>query len=273
MKATRVWPQRLGEGTQELAAFHAEFDAELKSLLDLPPVAAGMTVLDAACGDGFYLSALEEKVGPSGLVLGLDASLDTLREMANADKQKLIAGTVAASPLARGRLDAVLCCQSLFSLPEPVQTLATLAELVRPGGAVVVIENDSLHQLLLPWPPELELAVRAAEYASFREKSPHPRKFYVGRHLPACLRAAGLEPLGFATRTMDRAAPLQPAAERFLRLHLRQLHMRVADHLAPDSRRELDALLGSDSGHSWFRDPSFTFTWLNVVAWARKPVD
>jgi len=258
------------ESTQELSAFHQAFAAELRALLERVPITHGMRMLDAACGDGFFVSGLEARVGHQGIVVGLDASATILRQMADPKCQKLVAGRLDQAPLAAGRFDGVLCCQSLFSLPEPVSSLAQLAEYVRPGGIVIVIENDSLHQLMLPWPPELELALRSAEYDSFRERSPQPQKFYVGRHLPGLFQEAGLESLGYFTDTIDRTAPLEPSAEEFLRLHLRGLQKRVAGHLSEQANRELRTMLQGDDGLSWFRVPTFTMTWLSVVAWARR---
>jgi ubiquinone/menaquinone biosynthesis C-methylase UbiE len=259
------------ESTRELSSFHEAFGNDLRRLFDRMPVFTGMRVLDAACGDGFYVSALESRVGPNGVVVGLDASVSILRDLGRPSTHNYVAGRLDRAPLRTGRFDAVLCCQSLFSLPEPVQSIAQLAKLVRPEGLVIVIENDSLHQLMLPWPPELEIALRSAEYDHFRNRSAHPRKFYVGRHLPYCFAEAGLEPAGFFTKTFDRVAPLDPAVSEFLQLHLRGLEKRIAGRLSSQDERSLRDLLGDDDGLTWTREPTFTVTWQSVLAWAKRP--
>ena len=47
-----------------------------------------------------------------------------------------------------------------------------MVRLARPGGTVAVLEDDSLHQVLLPCPVEVELALRAAELKGFVGESP-----------------------------------------------------------------------------------------------------
>ncbi len=84
-------------------------------------------------------------------------------------------------PFAPASFDVVWCAQSLFSLPEPLAAVTRMAELAKPGGLVAVLEDDTLHQVLLPWPIDVELAVRTAEWAALVDQSAHPRKFYVGR--------------------------------------------------------------------------------------------
>lgn len=250
----------------ELGAFHREFEGELRSLLSELPFRSGMKVVDAACGDGFFVDLLAERVGETGLVIGLDSNLPILLS-SETDQQALLAGALERPPFVFGQFDAVFCCQSLFSLPDPVQTLRRLAAWVRPKGFVAVLENDSLHQLMLPWDPKLELAIRAAEYAAFKVMHANPRKFYVGRHLPQCLREAGLEPRGFHTRTMDRLSPLTNDAESFLSAHLYSIVDRVSAHLDPWAKVELNDLIGVDRARIWLRESGFTFTWLNVLAW------
>ena len=63
------------------------------------------------------------------------------------------------------------------------------------GGLVAVLENDTMHQLFLPWPVSLELPLRATELRSFLGGSRNSSKYCVGWRLPAILAAAGLEPL------------------------------------------------------------------------------
>jgi SAM-dependent methyltransferase len=103
--------------------------------------------------------------------------------------------------------DLVWCAQSLFSLPDPVVAIGHMSRMLRPGGLVAVLENDTLHQVLLPWPVALELPLRAAELRSFQEESRTSSRYYVGRRLPAALAAAGLDPEQTTTLAFDRQAP------------------------------------------------------------------
>jgi SAM-dependent methyltransferase len=166
--------------------------------------------------------------------------------------------------------DLAWCAQSLYSFPEPIAALKKIAAALKPDGLVVVLENDTLHQLLLPWPTELELVVRSAEFAALAAESKRPGKYYVGRRLPAVFAEAGLEPLGFTTQAIDRAAPLTEPLERFLSCYLKRLRERIAPHIAADDAAEFADVASPDGARFLLRQPHFTCTWINVVAWGRK---
>ncbi|MBX6315754.1 MAG: class I SAM-dependent methyltransferase, partial [Isosphaeraceae bacterium] len=231
-----------------LAAYHAAFAPELRRMIGALPLKRGDRVLDVACGDGAYTPWLAERVQPDGLVVALDISPAYLavarRKPAPSKRAGYIAAALERLPFAEGTFDFAWCAQSLFSLPEPVAALQQMARVVRPGGFVAVLEDDALHQLLLPWPIEIELAVRAAELAAFAAESPRPRKYYVGRHLRQVFETAGLVACRRRTWASDRQAPLEDAEKAFLHAYLHDLRDRVADHLGREARAALDALVG-----------------------------
>jgi hypothetical protein len=144
-----------------------------------------------------------------------------------------------------------------------------MASALRPGGVLVVLENDTLHQLLLPWPPQLELALRAAEFRLLSSESRPASRFYVGRRLPAVFAEAGLEPLGFRTQCIDRRAPVDPAFKTFLQAYLLRLAERVGECVPPSLAGEFAGLIDPASDRYLPRQPNFTATWLNVLAWGR----
>lgn len=60
------------EYDQQLRGFHRVFERELRAIVDELPLAAGLRVLDLACGDGFYTRLIAARVGPSWGVIGVD---------------------------------------------------------------------------------------------------------------------------------------------------------------------------------------------------------
>jgi ubiquinone/menaquinone biosynthesis C-methylase UbiE len=182
---------------------------------------------------------------------------------------------VAASfdrlPFADGTFDFVWCAQSLYTLPDPVLALRHMARVLRPGGVVAVLENDTLHQVFLPWPVRLELPLRAAELRSFIEGDRNSSKYYVGRRLAATLAAAELEPLEMTTHAFDRQAPLGEAEQLLLQSYLEGIEKRVAPYLEASLLRELRNLVTPGSPQHLIRQPYLTMTWLNVLAIGRKP--
>lgn len=102
-----------------------------------------------------------------------------------------------ALPLAPGSMDAVVCLAVLQHLDDPETAAHALARLVAPGGRILILEPDHESRL---WFSEAAAGGDAFALARpllerlHRQWSPGapPR---LGMHVPAWLRAAGLEPL------------------------------------------------------------------------------
>ena len=265
-----------------LAAYHRAFAPELQAILDALPLGAGMRVLDFACGDGYYASRLALRLGASGMVVGVDrsegyvhdASVDAADAAAASHGATVVYVRAAedALPFADDTFDLVWCAQSLFSLPDPVDALHHMARVTRPGGLVVVLENDTAHQVCLPWPVQLELPVRAAELRSFVEGGRDAAKFYVGRRLPAIMAEARLDPQRATTHAFDRQAPIGDDERVLLQGYLDELVQRVRPFLDASLLAELRDLVNPASSHHLLAEPYLSLTWLNVLAVGRKPL-
>ena len=264
----------------QLSGFHRAFEPELQRIVEALPLTPTMKVLDLACGDGFYTRRIADRLGPDGCVTGVDLNLAYLSCARREAVRPTGRGTmefVAASfdrlPFPDDTFDFVWCAQSLYSLPEPVLVLEHLARVLRPGGIAAILENDTMHQVFLPWPIGLELALRAAELRALSEGTRNPNKYYVGRRLPAVFAAAGLEPLKMTTRAIDRQAPFGEAERALLQCYLEALEKRVALQLDGTRLRELRRLVDPLSPRHLLREPHLTMTWLNVLALGRKRPD
>jgi ubiquinone/menaquinone biosynthesis C-methylase UbiE len=117
-------------------------------------------------------------------------------------------------PLADSQFALAWCAQSLLTLERPAAVLAELRRIVVSGGYVAILEEDRLHEALLPWPIDLELAIREAEQRAWQSRN----KDYASpaRHSQALLQAAGLAPSRRTTYTIDRRSPLGPDDQAFL---------------------------------------------------------
>jgi ubiquinone/menaquinone biosynthesis C-methylase UbiE len=263
----------------QLSAFHRSFECELQAIINELPLSPNMHVLDLACGDGFYTRRIADRLGPGGSITGVDinrAYLSEAGEEASCQSGHAKIDFIAASfddlPFRDGTFDLVWCAQSLFTLPDPVAAIRHMVRVVRRGGIVAVLENDTLHEVCLPWPVYLELPLRAAELRFFLEESQNSSKYYVGRRLPNVLAEAGLEPMGLTTHAFDRQAPLGEAETALLRGYLKTVVARVTPHLETRLLQELHQLVDPQSTKNMLRQPHLTVTWLNVLAWGRKPV-
>jgi SAM-dependent methyltransferase len=270
--------RRLPSYDGQLSDFHRAFEGELQAIVDALPLGSGMRVLDLACGDGFYSRQIATRLGAKGSITGVDINLAYLAE-ARAEVPvragRAAIGFVASAfdrlPFRDRSFDLVWCAQSLYSLPDPVVAIGHMARVLRPGGIVAVLENDTLHQVFLPWPVALELPLRAAELRFFQEGSRNSTKFYVGRRLPAILATAGLEPLSMTTHVFDRQAPLGETERKLLQSYLEEVEARVAAHLEPALLHELHELVDPRSPQHLLQRPHLTMTWLSVLALGRRP--
>ena len=183
-----------------LAAYHRAFAVEACAMIEVLPIAAGQTVLDMACGDGVYSPWLAERVGPAGRVVAVDMRSKYLvlarEDAANSPLCGIIdygAASIDALPFDDHSFDVCWVRREFVQLARSGARAKALRRVTKPGGSVAVLEGDTLHRVILPWPPELEVSVHAAELEALRRTSNKPGKYYVGRQLRRVFREAGLE--------------------------------------------------------------------------------
>ena len=238
------------------------------------PLACGHRTLDLACGDGSYAKWMGRRIAPTGHVTAMDLSREYLtlarRRACTGPKVSpinTVAGDVQRLPFADQTFDVAWCAQSLYSLPEPGCVLQEMRRVVRRGGIVAVLENDPLHHVLLPWPVELELDVRRAEWRGLAEVETIPGKPEVGRRLYGLFRQAGVEQCRLRTYTSNRQAPLGADEHAFIEAYVQDLRRRVRPHLGAAVLRQFDRLLDSDSAFYLPKRADFSFTCLDQVIW------
>jgi ubiquinone/menaquinone biosynthesis C-methylase UbiE len=261
-----------------LSAYHDAHATELREMVASLPIHEGSRVLEIACGDGVYSRWIAERVGGSGEVVGVDvlpAYLEVARRgaMREASRHRIrfVAADIARLPFPDDTFDLVWCAQSLYSLPDPVDALRRMTRVVRAGGEVAVLENDSFHHVLLPWPVEVEVAIRRAELLGFVEESDRPRKYYVGRQLCQVYRASGLRECRRRTWATDRQAPLERRERAYLEEYLGDLRERAEPHLEPTMRAKFERLVNPDSEDYLLDRPDLSVTYVDHVVRGVKP--
>jgi SAM-dependent methyltransferase len=104
-------------------------------------LARGARVVDLACGTGRAIPMLRDAVGADGLVIAVDYVPEMLDEAARRGRDRLASLVIAdamAIPLASGSVDAVLAAGLISHLPEPLEALAGMARICRPGGRLAI---------------------------------------------------------------------------------------------------------------------------------------
>lgn len=122
--------------------------------VDLLGLRAGERVLDLGCGTGLNFPLLEQRIGPAGLLVGLDRSPQMLRQarrraeqqgwsnvrLREADATALAGeGLRELASTARG-FDAVIATYALSLMPGWRGVLDSVAAALAPGGRVAVVD-------------------------------------------------------------------------------------------------------------------------------------
>jgi arsenite methyltransferase len=150
--------------------------------------APGDRVLDVGCGPGFYVAELLDQVGPTGSVVGVDASPQTLalarRRTEGRGNVALHLADATALPVTDAGFDAALSVQVLEYVADLDAALGELHRALRPGGRLVVWDVDWATVSWHSDDPERMRRVLAAWDGHLADPS-------LPRTLTAALRAAG----------------------------------------------------------------------------------
>ena len=157
-------------------------------------IVEGATVADVGCGPGAMLAALARVVGPTGRVDGVDSNVEAAvradAEVSNLPQATVRLGSATSSGLPAGSYDVAMCRHVLLHNQRIEQVIVDhLASLVRPGGAVYLVESFQPGMTVTPPVPELDdLSDRYIELHRRRGND-----LRTGTRLGVLLQAAGLE--------------------------------------------------------------------------------
>ena len=204
----------------------------------LPP---GALILDAGCGDGFYSDLLAREVGAHACIVAADTNLATLRSRAPRSAAVARCVTDVERPGVRRRsFDVVWMCRTLHSAIDPRQRIVALAELLRPGGRLIAVEDDPFHCPIPAWPTDFEQRVRRALDQLFRQRcrdGASVDRYHAPRHLAAWLADAGLDQITVRTYPVEDVVPMAAAVETYWRLWMDQRGELIRPFLSSDDRR------------------------------------
>lgn len=117
-----------------------DFATEVGQVLERLDLAPGDTVLDLACGHGNFTVEFARRVGPAGLVIGLDIAASMLARAAARVRRAglanvlLVRGDALALPFADAAFAKLNCSGGLHQMPDLGRALAELARVAAPGA-------------------------------------------------------------------------------------------------------------------------------------------
>jgi ubiquinone/menaquinone biosynthesis C-methylase UbiE len=116
-------------------------------LVELARLQPGESVLDVGCGTGTLAIAAKRRVGPTGIVHGIDASPEMIARASRKAKKAGVDVTfrtaiVEALPFPDRHLDVVLSTLMLHHLPRPTreQSAREIRRVLKPGGRVLAVD-------------------------------------------------------------------------------------------------------------------------------------
>jgi len=154
-------------------------------------------VLDMGSGTGLFSLEIARHLGAGAQVVGIEFDPDQVRAArtlwSDAARLEFRQGDAANPPLAEeewGRFDLAHTRFLLEHLADPQAVVNAMVRAVRPGGRVVLLDDD--HDLMRLWPePEGFAALWNAYYRAYRPLGNDPS---IGRKLPELLMRAGATP-------------------------------------------------------------------------------
>jgi SAM-dependent methyltransferase len=163
-------------------------------------LSGGERILEVGSGLGQFAREMARRAGPAARVLGIERSPAQIRGAVRAaraaDEARLVEwrrGDALKLPLRRGEWGSFDVAHARFLLehvPDPLKVVRSMARAVRPGGRIVLEDDD--HDVLRLWPePPGFPSLWRAYIRSFDRLGTDPT---VGRRLVWLLHEAGVAP-------------------------------------------------------------------------------
>jgi SAM-dependent methyltransferase len=161
----------------------------------------GEVILDLGCGIGQLSRVMAKRVKPRGRVVGVERSAqqqaEAIRQARESGEEALVdwrRGDACDPPLAGeewGTFDVAHARYVLEHVADPLAVVKTMVRAVKPGGRIILIDDDHESMHLWPEPAGLNQLWRAYIRAFDRNgNDPH-----IGRRLVSLLYEAGAKPV------------------------------------------------------------------------------
>ncbi len=174
----------------------------------VPHLQSGMTLLDCGCGPGDLTLGLAQVVAP-GSVVGIDLEPSMIEQaVASAtrrqvDNVRFQTANICQLPFDDNAFDSLFTSAVLEHLSDPEDALQEMYRVVKPGGAVGIINVDWGDPLISP-PDESVRQFFALFEQGFKH---HGGSLNRGRHLRQMMRHAGFNVVDFGASYNNLTSP------------------------------------------------------------------
>lgn len=250
--------------SSKLSLFNLFAESELRQAVDSLALKPGMRVLDAGCGTGEALAWLRRAVEPQGSVFGIDLSAPHVAaaRRAGSPEIRVLQADLLDLPFAAGSFDLIWCVNTINHLHDPVLGVKRLATLLSPCGRIALGQSSFLPDMYFAWDSRLERLTNEAVRAYYRDRySLSERELTKTRGLVGLLQRAGAPRVQARTYVIERMAPLEPAAERYLldAIFRGTWSERLQPYLSEEDYAELGRLCDPEDPKFALRRPDFHF--------------
>ncbi len=172
-----------------LAAQQRIWGPVTEAFLDRLGVAEGARVLDAGCGPGSTLGTLRRRIGPTGRLVGVDASPRFIADLeAEGVHAELVCGRLSEAPI-EGPFDLIFSRWVFTFVPDPAAVVRRFASLLAPGGVLAIQDYNHYGVSAFPESAHFRAVIKATRDYIEREGGDS----WIAGKLPAHFHAAGLE--------------------------------------------------------------------------------
>ncbi|MFJ9693693.1 class I SAM-dependent methyltransferase [Kitasatospora sp. NPDC101183] len=234
--------------------------------------------LDVGSGPG-VIAAMIAEVFPAAEVVAVDQSAALLERAEARSGGRLSVQRVDLpaefAELGEEEADLIWSGNAVHHLGDQQAALTALARVLRPGGLLAVAESGLPPRYL---PRDFGLgrpgfqarldAVQEDGFAAMRAELPGAVEEV--EDWAAMLERAGLTPSGTRTFLVEHRAPLARPVREYLHTQLDRRREQLAEHLAPEDRSTLDALLAEDAPTGILSRPDAFYLSAMTVHTARK---
>jgi ubiquinone/menaquinone biosynthesis C-methylase UbiE len=262
--------------TDEYRRFSAMNDMLNPTSVGMLGLRGGERILDVGCGLAQLTRAMARAAGRTGTALGVvhaDPWLVEARRLAAAAGEaslvELRSGDPAALPLRDeewGTFDVVLARFVLEQVPDPERVVNGMARAARPGGRIVLEDED--HATIRVWPEPAGYEGLRRSYVRWCESQGFDP--FVGRRLVDLIHRAGVLPNRSASLSVSSCAG-SPSFRPLLRIVIESFQGAGASMQASGAIAAKDFEAGMHALKTWNNHPAAALWYTTCWAEGRRP--